>query len=175
MGLPKAKKLLMLCLALLIAFAATVWLYEGLSARKAVSGTSSSSDWCKQQEDCIYEAALRYQMQNSEGHEPSSLFFLSMEQARDPGGDLLKHLANNAFRVKPVSDSLDQRTLIKNKDTGESGVILRVGKITWVDKDRVHVGLSAYSGLGDVKAYIYHLTRGEKGWIVTKREFELES
>lgn len=173
MGLPKPK-LLTLCLALLVAFAATIWLYQGLSARKAGSGTSSS-DWCKQPEDCIYEAAFRYQMRNSEGHEPSSLFFLSMEQARDPDGDLLKHLANNAFRVKPVSDSLDQRTLIKNRDTGESGVILRVGKITWVDKDRVRVGLSAYSGWGDVKAYVYHLTRGEKEWIVTKREFELES
>jgi hypothetical protein len=167
-------KLLTLCAAGLLILAASVWLYQRLSARNG-GGKPSGSEWCTQQEDCIQEAVFRYEMQNSEGHESSSLFFLSMEEGRDPDDELVKRLASGLFHVKPVSQSINQRTLIKDKDTGEPGVILGVGKITWVDKDRVRLGLSAYSGWGDVKEYVYHLAHRDNGWIVTDREFSFES
>lgn len=167
-------KLLTLCAAGLLILAASVWLYQRLSARND-GGKPSSSQWCKQQEDCIREAAFRYEMQHSEGHDSSSLFFLEVEEERDPDDELVKRLASGSFHVKPFSHSINQRSLIKDKDTGESGVILGVGKITWVDKDRVRLGVSAYSGWGDVKEYVYHLAHTDNGWIVTDREFAFES
>jgi hypothetical protein len=114
-------------------------------------------------------------MQHSEGHESSSLFFLSVEEGRDPDSEVVKRLATSSFHVEPVSHSINQRSIITDKDTGEPGVVLRVGKVSWIDKDRVQLGLSSYSGWGDVKAYVYHLAFTDKGWIVTDREFAFES
>ena len=167
-------KLLTLCAAGLLILATSVWLYHRLSARN--SGVNArSNEWCKQEEDFIREAAFRYEMQHSEGHESSSLFFLSVEEGRDPDSEVVKRLASGSFQVKPVSQSINQRTLIKDKDTGQPGVILGVGKVRRVDKDRVQLGLLAYSGWGDVKEYVYHLAFTDKGWIVTDREFAFES
>jgi hypothetical protein len=165
-------KLLILCAALVSIIGTTVWFYPPHSWRGA---TAKTQEQCNRQEDCILEAVFRYEMQNSEGHEPSSLFFLSLEDGRDPNDELVKRLASGSFRIKRVSQSTNQRTLIADQDTGEPGVILGAGKVTWVDKDKVQVGVSSYSGWGDVKAYVYHLAHMEHGWVVMDREFALES
>jgi hypothetical protein len=167
------KKLLTLGVAGLLILAASVWLYQHSTRNASVK--PGGNEWCQEPEDCIREAAFRYEMQHSEGHESSSLFFLSVEEGRDPDSEVVKRLASGSFYVKPVSQSMNQRTVIKDKETGQPGVILAVGKITHVDKEKVHLGLSAYSGWGDVKEYVYHLAFTDKGWIVTDREFALES
>lgn len=167
-------KLLTLGAAGLLILAASVWFYQRQSAQN--SGVNPrGNEWCKQKEDCIWEAVFRYEMQHSEGHESSSLFFLSVEDGRDPDSELVKRLASGSLHVTPLSQSINQRSIITDKNTGELGVILRVGKITWVDNARVQLGLSAYSGWGDVKAYVYHLAFTDKRWIVTDREFAFES
>lgn len=166
-------KLLTLCAAGLLILATSVWLYQRLSARNSVK--PRGNQWCQQQEDCIQEAVFRYEMQNSEGHDSTDLFFLSVETKADADSEVVKRLASGSFRVKTVSESINQHSIITDKNSGEPGVVLNVGKITWIDEGRVRLGLSAYSGWGDVKAYVYHLALTDKGWIVTDREFAFES
>ncbi|HEV7747807.1 MAG TPA: hypothetical protein VGO56_22595 [Pyrinomonadaceae bacterium] len=114
-------------------------------------------------------------MQNPEGHKPSDLFFLSVKEHSDPNYEVVQRLASSSYRVKPISQSVDEHAVIKDKDTGEPGVILTIGKVTWVDKTRVEVGLSAYSGFGDAKGYVYELARSENGWMIINRKFAFET
>ena len=134
-----------------------------------------AGNWCRQEEDCIEEAVYRYQIQNSEGHAPTGLFFLSGDQGRDPSDEALSRLESSSYHVRPVSQSVNDHTVIKDRETGEPGVILSMGKISRPDKGDAAVDLSAYSGWGDVKGYVYLLKRGLNGWEVIERKFALES
>lgn len=167
-------KILAMCAAFLAAAAAGA-LYLSHSARNRDQRMTTSADWCRQAEDCIAEAVYRYQIQNSEGHEETSLFFLSVGQDRDPEKEVIKRLEGDSYRVKPISQSANHHKVIKDKETGEEGVVLRVGNINWVNDTTVEVECSAYSGWGDVKGYVYHPTRGEKRWVVSERKFAFES
>ena len=168
-------KILAVCIALLLGVAAIGSFYYRRLARSGDGRLISSAPWCRQEEDCIAEAVYQYEIQNSEGHKSSDLFFLSVNQGHDPESEILKRLARSSYRVKPISHSIDQRTVIKDNETGEPGVILTLGKITWVDKTRVEVALSAYSGFGDAKGYVYELVRGENGWMIRNRKFGYET
>ncbi|MGH9928367.1 MAG: hypothetical protein ACREA9_03955, partial [Pyrinomonadaceae bacterium] len=139
-----------LCVVLLLAVAGAVWLYHRPGTQNP-DAIAKSSHWCLQEEDCIQEVVFRYQIQNPEGHKSSDLFFLSVKEHSDPNYEVVKRLASDSYRVKPISQSVDKHAVIKDKETGEPGVILTVDKITWVDKTRVEVALSAYSGFGDAK------------------------
>ena len=167
-------KFFVLCVVLLLTVIAVVWLYQ----RRAIQNPDAlakSGHWCPDEEDCIREVVFRYQIQNPEGHKPSNLFFLSLKEHSDPNYEVVKRLASGSYRVKPISRSVAEHAIIKDKETGEPGVILTVGKITWVDKTRVEVALSAYSGFGDAKGYVYELARGENGWTVKNRKFAFET
>ena len=167
-------KFFALCILFLLLVAGTVWLSRRPPTEKTES-IAKSGQWCLQEEDCIQEVVLRYQIQNPEGHKSSDLFFLSLKEHGDPNYEVVKRLANSSYRVKPISQSVDKRAVINDKETGEPGVILTVGKITWVDQNRVEVALSTYSGFGDAKGYLYEVSRGDSGWTVTNRKFVFET
>lgn len=167
-------KFLALCVVFLLTVAVAVWLYQRRDMRNQ-DAIAKSSHWCLHEEDCIQEAVFRYQIQNPEGHKSSDLFFLSLKEHSDPNYEVVKRLASSSYRVKPISQSVDEHTVIKDKETGEPGVILTVGKITWVNKTRAEVALSAYSGFGDAKGYVYELVHGENGWMIRNRKFAFET
>jgi hypothetical protein len=167
-------KLLVLCVGLLLVGTWGILLLQRRGIRNQGSITHGNH-WCVQEEDCIQEAVFRYQIQNPEGHRSWDLFFLAASERNDPNDEVLKRLRNNSFRVRPVSESVDKHAVIKDKETDEAGVILTVGKVTWIGKTRVEVGLSAYSGFGDAKGYIFELARGEDGWTVKNRRFAFET
>jgi hypothetical protein len=169
-----SNRLVAVSIALVLGLAALVWIYHRHSAERHEDITART-DWCRLEESCIVETVYKYQIQNSEGHKPSSLFFLSVGERTDPDREVVNRLVTGSYRVKPISQSVDQHTVIRDKETGEVGVILTVAKITKVDNARVDVELSAYSGWGDVKGYTYHLVRGDNGWLVTDRKFAFES
>ena len=158
---------------ILLVLAVYVGLHQRFPARN-LAGNPASAQRCEQPEVCIQEAVFRYEILNSEGHELSSLYFLS-DQGHDPDNEIVKRLTTESFRVKPLSESIQQHSVITDKGTGEPGVVLRVGKITWVDRTRARLGVSAVSGWNDVKEYVYHLTLSANGWTVTDREWVLES
>lgn len=172
---PFNRKLLAGFCALALAVVVTAWLYQRHSDRTRFATAANQSDLLLTQEHQISEAVYMHAIQNSEGHPSSSLFFLSKGEDGDPDTEVVNRLRSRAYRVKPVSQSRDEHAVIKDKDTGEPGVILKVGKMTPVDSTRVDVELSAYSGWGDVKGYVYDLVRGENGWVVRDREFVFES
>lgn len=167
-------KFFALCAVLLLSVAGAVWLYQHPWTQNR-DGKQTRSTWCSNEEDCIEEAVYRYQIQNPEGHQSSDLFFLSVKDRWDPNNEVVERLASSSYRVKPVSQSVDQHTVIKDKETGEPGVVLTVGHITWIDKSRVEVALSAYSGFGDAKGYVYELARSENGWMIRNRRFAFET
>lgn len=165
---------LVLCILLLLTIAGALWLSRRLATQRTDS-IAKSGYWCSQEEHCIQEVVVRYQIQNLEGHKSSDLFFLSLKEHRDPNYEVVRRLASSSYRVKPISESIDKRAVINDKETGEPGVILTVGNITWLDQNRVEVGLSTYSGFGDAKGYLYEVTRGKDGWTVKNRKFVLET
>jgi hypothetical protein len=124
---------------------------------------------CAKEAEDITEAVFGYQMENPDGHKSSDLFFLSVANRRDPNSELITRLLNRSYRVKPVSQSLDERTVIRDKQTREAGVILNVGTPKWLDDRRVEVALSMYSGFGDAKGYVYEIVCRENGWTVSQR------
>jgi hypothetical protein len=167
-------KFFAVCIVLLLIVVVVVWVYQHRVTQNP-DARAKSGQWCLDEEDCIREVVFRYQIQNSEGHKSSDLFFLSLQEHSDPNYELVKRLASSSYRVKPVSQSIDQHVIIKDKETGEPGVILSVGKITWIDQTKVEVALSTYSGFGDAKGYVYELARDENGWTVKNRKFSFET
>jgi hypothetical protein len=94
-------------------------------------------------EDDIREAVFRFQFtSNFAGAKPFvTLFFLSVEDGRDPTDEFMARFRNPAHRVKKVSQSFMASALdgVQDRKTEKPGVILQVAKISWMSKDEVSV------------------------------------
>jgi hypothetical protein len=137
--------------------------------------SKSNAQLCVPVEDCVINAVVRYEIENVEGHKSSDLFFLSIDDHKDPSHKLMTKLLGGSYRVRPISSSIDERSVVRDRVTGEPGVVLSIGKTDFKNEDSALVSLSAYSGFGDAKGYLFELKRIKGDWVVVNRKWTDET
>ena len=89
------------------------------------------------QADDIREAVFRYQFVSNACGCEKEVYFLSLGRSKftdkDPGDEFLERFQGHKPAVKKVSKSTTHVTEgVRDKETGESGLIFRVIEITWI-------------------------------------------
>ncbi len=120
-------------------------------------------------EDETREAVFRYQFANNRAGAKAyeTLFFLSVEDGSDPTDDFMERFRNSGHRVRKVSQCaclpLDG---VRDRETGEAGVILNAWGITWITEDEAEVEGGHYRhGLSSSGNY-YRVVREGGRWTV---------
>ena len=92
-------------------------------------------------EDDIREAVFKYHMHRfGRGWKDMKVHFLSVN-GEDPSKALMGRFRGHKPPVKPVSQSVyrDIARGVRDRKTGEKGVVFRADKITWRSKTKVEV------------------------------------
>jgi hypothetical protein len=125
-------------------------------------------------EDDIREATFRYEfspwLRQTPARELENIvFFLSVgENKEDPSKEFMERFTNNKPAVKTRSHATGGLQGVKDRDTGQPGVIFYVSKIKWLKDTEVEVE-GAYFGHGLISSRsTYYLTKKNDKWVVTQ-------
>ncbi|HUL29980.1 MAG TPA: hypothetical protein VLZ03_05945 [Thermodesulfobacteriota bacterium] len=125
-------------------------------------------------EDDIRETAFRYQFspwlrQIPERDRGKISFFLSVgENKEDPSNDLMNRFMNDKPAVKARSHATGGLSGVKDRDTGQAGVIFYLSNVKWLSDAEVEVeGAYFQSGVTSSRS-TFHLTKKNDKWVVTK-------
>jgi hypothetical protein len=125
-------------------------------------------------EDDIREVTFRYQFspwlrQIPEQELGRMIFFLAVgENKEDPGKEFMGRFINNKPAVKTRSHATGGLQGVKDRDTGQPGVIFYVSKIKWLKETEVEVE-GAYFGHGQSSSRsTYTLAKKNDKWVVMK-------
>jgi hypothetical protein len=130
--------------------------------------TSTSLGWASDEDD-IREAVFRYQFTNNRaGANPfANIFYLSVEDGRDPTDEFMARFQNPAHRVKKVSQcTASVSDGVKDRKTEKPGVILRVENIIWISEDEVSVDGGHYVDGLNRADNVHQVVREDGKWIV---------
>ncbi len=150
------------------------------------------------QEDDIREAAFRFQLHPyplpsrakpkkkvkepapiqapKDYVDPFKVYFLSVENDKDPSDKLLKRFAGHKPPIKRVSQSyIDSKSTdpktsglwVRDKQTKDIGLIYRVTSIRWLSRNKVTAKGGYFGGGLFATSNTYTLTRRGKTWKVT--------
>jgi len=123
----------------------------------------------KDEEAKIVEAAVCYQLKQEDMQ--GRVIFLSTEDNRDPSDTLLKQIRCGAYDVRKVSQSTMDSGTVKDKSTGEKGVILGVTSIKWVKDTETLVTGRMQSDRENLLTQDFRIVKEEnKRWVVKGRE-----
>lgn len=124
------------------------------------------------QEDDIRESVFRYQFQhNASGQQQNAkVYFLSLgsiEEPEDPSDEFMKRFQGHQPPVKKVSQSIvSVFEGVKDKDTGEQGLIFRVTRIAWKSDVEVEVEGGYYENGLSASGNIYRVALEGGQWVV---------
>jgi hypothetical protein len=122
------------------------------------------------EEDRVAEALFRHLLQE---HQGLRVYFLSRDGA-DPSDDFMRRFQGERPLVKKNSLSVRGKyRSILDKESGAIAGIVSVGAVKWISDSEVEVGGAFYDG--EVIEYRYRMGRTNIGWIVTGKEFVVES
>lgn len=123
------------------------------------------------QEDDIREAVFRYQFNhNASGlQQNAKIYFLSLSRKKDPEDRFLKRFKDLPKAVKKASEA-EASALegVKDRKTGESGLIFFVGRIKWVKDVQVEVGGGYYENGLSASSNTYYVVKKNNKWVVIK-------
>jgi hypothetical protein len=168
-------------LSLVIVFAACgAFLFKTISARTDSSAGApapapiDSAAKKLVQEEHIREAVFRYQFENNVSGQQKSAkaYFLSLGAAgkpSDPSNELLARFINHNPPVKKVSQcTFSVSEGVKDRSTGERGLVFMITKINWISSTSVEVEGGYYeAGLsGSANRYLVKFKNGK--WVVTE-------
>ena len=123
----------------------------------------------KDEEAKIVEAVVCYQLKHEDMQ--GRVIFLSTEDNRDPSDTLLKQVRCGAYDLRKVSQSTMDSGTVKDKSTGEKGVILGVTSKMWVKETETLVTGRMQFDRENLLTYVFHLVKEENNrWVVKKRE-----
>jgi len=126
------------------------------------------------QEDDIREAIFRYQFEHNASSQQKDAhdYFLSIgEHESDPSDEFMKRFAGHRPPVRKASACrITALGSVINKRTGKSGLLFRVGNITWLSE----AAATAYGGYSEgntsASANTYTVTKENGRWKVIKDE-----
>lgn len=128
------------------------------------------------QTDDIREAVFRWQFQhNASGQRANAqVYFLGVgEKGGDPTDEFMKRFADHQPPVRKVSASTaDPDTGVRDKKTGEQGLIFRVTSITWKSDTEVDVSGGYYEAGLSASRNAYTLKKESGQWKVTSDKMQ---
>jgi len=119
-------------------------------------------------EDDIREAVFRYQfLHNASGQQQhAKVYFLSLSEGKDPNDKFVERFRGQTPPVKKGSQATTQPGVVKDKTTGEEGIIFRVTRIKWINGSDVVVEGGYYEGNLSSSGNIYRVKLTRKRWVV---------
>lgn len=149
------------------------------------------------QEDNIRETVLRYQFQHNgsgiqqnagayyislydEGVEPASpvkefaliVHALVFDRPGVPSDGFIRRFRGHSPPVKKVSQCILEINGIRDRKTGQRGLMLSVGRIKWINDQTVEVNGGYYEGGMSASGNTYRVVRREKTWVVVSDKLE---
>jgi len=122
-------------------------------------------------EDDIREAVFRHEILNKPWGPgaPATVFFLSVEGCK-PTDEFMSRLRGD-FRVRKISQAVQSPDVgVRHVKSRERGVVLGVGRITWISADEVTVdGGYYYHGLNSAGS-VYRVCRERGSWVVKEKQ-----
>ncbi len=154
------KLLLLMVVLLLIPIACS-------TGKKAVQPDAS-------QEDNIREAVFRYQFKNNASafQDKTEVYFLSIG-AGDPGDPFMRRFEGHSPVVKKASEAVvssAEVTGVRDKKTGQRGLIFKQGTIEWIEDNQVKVEGGYYEAGLSASGNTYSVVKENDTWVVTNSE-----
>ena len=122
------------------------------------------------EEENIAEAAFRYKFEDFSDGRKFSVYFLWLEDERDPSDDFMSRFAGNKPPVKKVSQSVKVSDGVKDKETGKRGVIYGIPRIKWLNDTEVDVSVSKWVWGWGQYGYVCRAVKEKDGWMVKRCE-----
>lgn len=102
-----------------------------------------------------------------------SVYFLSFGSSKmtdaDPPSQFMTRFRGHELQVRPVSQSTsDVARGVCDKETGERGIILRVGRVVWMSGTEIQVRGGYYSNGVSAATSLYQATLEDGRWEVTE-------
>jgi hypothetical protein len=141
--------------------------YRGPGGTNAFLPNESAAMDQKDQEEKIVAAALCYQLKQQPAAIQGRVFFLFTGDRKDPSDSLLGKVRCGAQDVRKVSESTLDSGTVKDKKTGEEGVILGVRSIKWVTETEVIASGNIQSDIENSLTHAVRLVKDQNSrWIV---------
>ena len=158
-------------------FLAPLWLAFLLTGCSG-SGTDVVGEFNSlNKEDAVREVVFRYQfLHNESGQQQSAgIYFISVLLHSDtadiwnngnPGTGLLARFFNNKPPVKPYSQCIISADGVKDRISGERGLLFRIGEIRWVDSTHAEADGGYFEAGLSASGNTYYLEKNSGQWIV---------
>jgi hypothetical protein len=119
-------------------------------------------------EQDIREAVFRYQFNhNSSGQQQNAkVYFLSLNQGRSPGNDLMIRFKGNKPPVRKVSEASVSARGVVDKKTGRRGLVFRITEIKWLGENDVEVEGGYFESGQSASTNVYKVKRESGRWVV---------
>lgn len=119
------------------------------------------------EEDNIREAVFRYQFKhNASGQQQNAkAYFLSLGKDKDPGDQFMERFKNHKPPVKKASQGITNNG-VRDKETGERGLIFGVTSIKQINEDEVEVNGGYYEAGLSASGNVYRVKREGDRWVV---------
>ena len=140
--------------------AATVWYLK----RPAFSRAT--------EEENIAELVFRHQIEEERKAEGDSIFFLARPADTDPSDSFMRRFEGMRL-VRRFSQSKKVTDGVKDKETGERGIILDVHRIVWLNNAEVKVGVGTYVWGGGQSGSVCRVVREGGRWAVKECELTM--
>jgi hypothetical protein len=126
------------------------------------------------QEDHIREAVFRYQFKRNASafQDKTEVYFLSIGGG-DPSDQFMRRFEGHTPVVKKVSEAIvssSEVTGVKDKKTGQRGLIFNQRTIKWDENDHVEVEGGYYEAGLSASGNTYSVVKENNEWVVTKSE-----
>ncbi len=117
----------------------------------------------------VREATFRYMFKkNASGQQQKAHVYCIAFDAQDPPPEFVARLADVRPVVKPVSACDHSQNGVFDKATKQSGLVFRVGDVTWQDADHAEIGGGYYEAGLSASGNTYDLERRSGVWVVVK-------
>jgi hypothetical protein len=133
--------------------------------------TLAGCDARKNQEDEIREAVFRWQFEhNASGQQQKAeAYYLEIGEEGNPSDEFMKRFAKHTPPVRKVSDcTFDGVTVVRDKKTGERGLIFKVTSIEWKSDTEVDVKGEYYEAGLSASGNTYTVKKENGKWKVIK-------
>jgi len=167
------------CRLLLLPIQVLVAILAGCS-RPPISSSSIPMNYKSTQFDSISKAVFEYQIsreyagiggiKNRNAYPYACFLWIEEAPHHDPSKRLLSYFPYKHPLVRKYSDAIQTQMGARDKSTGKYGMILFMGKVTWLSKDNVVT--EPAGGANSPSGRITVIRQKDGNWKVTNEEHE---
>ena len=95
---------------------------------------------------------------------------LAQTQSHDPDDAFMKRFAGDKPRVAKRSESIESPEGVKDKTTGETGLVFNVDDIRWLSDEEVQVSGGYFEAGLSASGNTYHLKKRKGKWAVESEQ-----